>query len=158
MIRTIGKFLALPADDRRFLILAIVTLPLVGAALRLASSRRCLDALERFTPRVALGPTSSLDSHQRSARAAWLVSVASRLPPAGPNCLARSITLWWLLRRHGISASVRIGVRRRLGRLEAHAWVEHLGHVLDDDADVADRFAPFDSLEALFPPPGAGVR
>ena len=53
---------------------------------------------------------------------------------------------------------MRIGVRRRLGRLEAHAWVEHLGHVLDDDADVADRFAPFDSLEALFPPPGAGVR
>ena len=157
-MRTIRRFLALSADDRRLLTQAILALPSIRVALALAGSRRCLDTLERLTPRCIEHASSSLEAHRRAARAAWLVQVASRRVPTGANCLARSITLWWLLLRRGVPVEVRIGVRRRGNRLEAHAWVEHLGRVLNDDADIANRFAPFESLEALFPPPGARLR
>lgn len=156
--RTIAKFLALSTDDRWLLIQAILALPLIRAALAFGSSRRCLDTLDRLTPSLTGGAASPFESRQGAARAAWLVDVASRRFSADASCLVRSIALWWLLRRRGIPVEIRIGVRRRGERFEAHAWVEHFDCVLNDDADVADRFAPFDSLEALFPPLGVRVR
>ncbi len=68
---------------------------------------------------------------------------AARCGPGHPSCLPRALALWWLLRRRGIPADLRIGARRAAGRLEAHAWVEHDGQVLGDQADVHVRFAAF---------------
>jgi hypothetical protein len=70
---------------------------------------------------------------------------AARFSPGQPSCLPRALALWWLLRRSGIAAELRIGARRAAGRLEAHAWVEHAGQVLGDQADVHVRFAAFAS-------------
>lgn len=158
MTRTITKFLALSTDDRWLLVQAILALPLIRATLALGSSRRCLETLDRLTPRRMGDAASSFGSRQGAARAAWLVDVASRRFSTDASCLVRSIALWWLLRRRGIPVEIRIGVRRQGERFEAHAWVEHFDCVLNDDADVADRFAPFETLESLFPPLGARVR
>lgn len=68
------------------------------------------------------------------------------------NCLQRSMTLWWMLRRRGQAADLRIGVRSEPERPAFHAWVEQSGVVLNDSPDVAERFAPF-SPGVL--PPGA---
>ncbi len=57
------------------------------------------------------------------------------------------MTLWWLLWRRRLDASVRIGVRRISGDggpIEAHAWVELGGEVLGDRADVGQRYAAFE--------------
>ncbi|MCB0185332.1 MAG: lasso peptide biosynthesis B2 protein, partial [Caldilineaceae bacterium] len=59
------------------------------------------------------------------------------------NCLSRSLTLWWLLRRQGIAADLRIGVRRHQGVLEAHAWVEYLGMPLNEQTQVHEQYAAF---------------
>ena len=40
--------------------------------------------------------------------------------------------LWWLLRRRGIAAELRIGARKEFERFEAHAWVEVDSAVLND--------------------------
>lgn len=48
----------------------------------------------------------------------------------GLDCLPRSLTLYLLLRRRGVPATLRIGVKRY--PFGAHAWVECLGEVLDD--------------------------
>lgn len=59
------------------------------------------------------------------------------------------MVLWWLLHRRGVGSNLLIGVRRRPGSpsgsrtLDFHAWVEHDGVVLNDVADVRDRFATF---------------
>ena len=66
------------------------------------------------------------------------------------NCLQRSMTLWWMLRRRGQAADLRIGVRSEPERPAFHAWVEQNGVVLNDSPDVADRFAPFSP--AVLPP------
>ena len=52
-------------------------------------------------------------------------------------CLSRSLTLWWLLRRRGIESQLRLGVRKGEQGLDAHAWVELAGQVVNDAADVA---------------------
>ena len=49
------------------------------------------------------------------------------------NCLSRSLAIYVLLRRQGVPATLRIGVKRY--PFAAHAWVECLGEVLDDSID-----------------------
>mgnify|MGYP000057409539 CR=1 FL=1 len=74
---------------------------------------------------------------------ARMVSLASNRGLYRPNCLQKSLVLWWLLRCQGIESDLRIGVRKQDGSLEAHAWVEYEGDVLNDSSDVEQRFAPF---------------
>jgi Transglutaminase-like superfamily len=60
--------------------------------------------------------------------------------------------LLWLLNRRGIPARLRIGVRKEEGELEAHAWIESGGVVLNDTADVSERYRPFEGdLAELVP-------
>ena len=49
------------------------------------------------------------------------------------DCLPRSVAIYILLRRRGVPATLRIGVKRF--PFGAHAWVECLGEVLDDSID-----------------------
>ena len=49
------------------------------------------------------------------------------------DCLPRALTIFVLLRRQGVPATLRIGVKRF--PFGAHAWVECLGEVLDDFVD-----------------------
>ena len=49
------------------------------------------------------------------------------------DCLPRSLTIYVLLRRQGVPAALRIGVKRF--PFAAHAWVECLGEVIDDSTD-----------------------
>jgi len=74
-----------------------------------------------------------------------MVAVACRLHPLRSSCLPRTIVLWSLLRRRGIEADVRIGVRCDTeGAVKAHAWLEWNGDVLNDAGDVARQYLPFD--------------
>jgi hypothetical protein len=45
-----------------------------------------------------------------------------------------------LLERRGFNTQLKIGVRKSGGDLEAHAWVEYFGKVLNDSQDVACNF------------------
>ena len=49
------------------------------------------------------------------------------------DCLPRALTIYLLLRRRGVPATLHIGVKRY--PFGAHAWVECLGEVLDDSID-----------------------
>jgi len=79
-------------------------------------------------------------------RAAQMVATAYRLHPVPSSCLPRAVVLWSLLQRRGIGADVRIGVRYNTqGQFESHAWLEWNGEVLNDAANVASQFLPFNS-------------
>jgi len=138
----------LPPSDRRLLLALLLSLPLVSAGLRLFGLRR----VSRFLSRqpVSTRGQSPLGV-DRALALGRLVNAAAYRLPGRPACLARSVTLWWLLRRHGIESTLRIGVRTEGGRLEAHAWVELAGVVLNDSQDVGQRFAAFegDTLPAF---------
>jgi len=62
----------------------------------------------------------------------------------GAPCLARSLVVWFLLRRRGIDAVLVIGAADPGdGVLPAHAWVEVDGEPVNDDAGVRVRYGSF---------------
>ena len=67
------------------------------------------------------------------------VDRAGRYVPGG-TCLPKSLALAWMLRRRGVAAAVRIGVKKD-GRFEAHAWVECGGVAVTEPSGIEDRFA-----------------
>jgi hypothetical protein len=64
--------------------------------------------------------------------------------PYGASCLDRSVLLWFLMRQKHLNGNVRIGVVIEDDKLQGHAWVEFNGTVVNDDADVAERFTVFE--------------
>jgi|SRR5688500_572407 hypothetical protein len=91
-------------------------------------------------------PSAAPDEPTRATarRLAHAVSLASRHGVFRPNCLVRSLALSRLLERDHVPGwHVRIGVRERTGRFEAHAWVELGAEVL---ADSAEHVASFERL------------
>jgi hypothetical protein len=62
--------------------------------------------------------------------------------------------VWWILRARGFDSTVCFGVRTEDGHLEAHAWVEHEGNVIDDTEDVRVRYRP---LHEGVPPTMSGL-
>ena len=81
---------------------------------------------------------------EHAERVSRLVEAASRDGLIHANCLQRSLVLWCLLRRQGISTDLCIGARKAAAGFEAHAWVQLDGAVLNDTGDMRERYAPFD--------------
>jgi hypothetical protein len=127
--------------ERRLLAQALVLLPLTALALWLVGFRRWQAALARWAP---LGTPPGGDEVERGRAAARLVDAAARRGVYRATCLPRSLVLWCLLRRRGIDADLRIGVRKEAGEFQAHAWVEYRGAVLNDAAAVPEQYASFE--------------
>ncbi len=128
-----------PGRDRGAVLAASLMLPLAGLTLHVLGVRR---ALRLYAGDPRCGGRSDPEAAERAARE---VERAGREYSVYPvNCLVRSLVLVWLLRRRGIAADFRLGVRTLTGRFEAHAWVEHSGVPLGEDADVARAFEAFD--------------
>jgi hypothetical protein len=73
--------------------------------------------------------------------------------PLGATCLRRTMTLTRELRRRGLTSTVRIGVRTVDGAVEAHAWVEVDGVVVNDDPALTETYTELagGELERLLP-------
>ena len=81
---------------------------------------------------------------------AQAVSRASSHGLFRPSCLVRSLALSRLLERERVSGwHVRIGVRERTGRFEAHAWVELGAEVLADSAAHVGSFERLTDVRLL---------
>jgi len=146
----------LPAPDRRLALQLVALLSSVAAAIRIFGLRRVCRFLSRHP---VIGEGAGASDAQGAREAARLVNAIACRIPGRPNCLTRSVTLWWILRRRAVDSTLRIGVRTAGGQFEAHAWVELAGLVLNDAADVAQRFAPFEGTNmpaSGFRPPASG--
>jgi hypothetical protein len=113
-------------------------------ALRLLGFRTCHAMLARLSPAGAGERKTQVDRVSEGKAVARLIRAAARHGFYRASCLPCSLTLWWVLRQRGIPSDLRIGVRKEGGQLQAHAWVEFRGTVLNDGADVSERYATFD--------------
>jgi len=57
-------------------------------------------------------------------------------------CMPRALIGQWLLQRQGIAVDLRIGVRRDLDGLKAHAWLECGGQPIGEPEELLGRYAP----------------
>lgn len=89
-------------------------------------------------------PTRHSESHDGRIEP-WVAAInAVSRRPRPPSCLDRSVFLWFIMRLHGFTGELRIGVSSSDGAIDGHAWVEYDGRVINDADDVRDRFAVFD--------------
>ena len=138
-----AKFSRLTPFERVFFLRAMLLLTVTGIGLRVVSFRRIQDLLgtSKLAPAKAQSPVESAAQARLTAR---IVAAAARHGPYRVNCLPTSLVLRHLLLRQGIQADLRVGVCKvDGGRLDAHAWVEHMGQPLIDQPDVHQRYAPF---------------
>jgi hypothetical protein len=145
MVDTWRKFWSRSAVERGIVLEAAAGLTATWLGLRLAGFRRWKYALDWLAPTNPLGFAEGDPSLVASARAtARAEEAAARHLFFRTNCLEQSLVLWWLLRRRGIAADVRIGARKEGNCFEAHAWVEINGAVLNDTGEDHLHFVPFE--------------
>ena len=140
------RFRTRSPEDRRLILRAALILPITEIGLRFFGFRRWKELIEKFS--LSTRPPRTLPiSAQRewAGRTVRAVRSAELHGLTKPNCLERSMTLWWMLRREGIEGELHIGARKQCGKFEAHAWVELGGLVLNDDVEVHQHYARFDA-------------
>jgi hypothetical protein len=115
---------------------AALTLARVQVRLRLQSPAKVI----AWATHLAERPSTASPADVK--RVAWSTDAAARhLVPSA--CLARSIALARMLARRRLPVDIRIGVRTDGGRLEAHAWVERDGQLLNDDRATVEGYETF---------------
>lgn len=122
-----------PRAEKWLALQSVVLCLLSVIALRLIGFGRWKGILRNSSGRNLAPTTSSRgDVSIAEAYASVVDMVARNLPRGLVTCLPRSLTLWWLLRRHGVENELRIGVRRDGARIVAHAWVVCYGTVIGE--------------------------
>jgi hypothetical protein len=146
IVHKVRTALRLPRQDWHLIAQAWLLLPLSRLALRAlpAGVRRRLLA---GPPPIRESRLAAPQLWREAMRRKDAVDVASRNHLMTFRCVPRALVLRALLTRAGIPAELRIGVRKRDERLEAHAWLECYGRPLGETDDVAERFAVLESVE-----------
>jgi Transglutaminase-like superfamily len=139
------RFWRLSGAERGIALEAAAGLMATWAGLPLFGFRRWKNLLAELVPAGTLNLDAQGQAVIESARAITrLQGSASRNLPFRVNCLEQSLVLWWLLRRRGMNAQIRVGARKETNRFEAHAWVEFDGMVLNESGEGHVHFSPFE--------------
>ena len=139
MWRRIGRFRALPPEEKRLLVRAWFLLGWFRAAINRVPLRQLTADLELHA--VAPLPTPlSGDQQSQAAIIGRLVSAAARYTPWQSRCLVQVLVVQNLLARSGIPGQFHLGVRRGCGPtgdstgLLAHAWLQCGGRIVNGAA------------------------
>ena len=151
MWEPLRRFRSLEPGGRGLFLRAAAVLPLISLSLRLRGFRSTQASLQKRIASVARrhDPLNQATAAVTALTARMVRSAAYR-GLGTPTCLEKSLVLWWLLGRHGIASSLRIGTRKTGGKFEAHAWVECEGVPLNEPEELHKHYAAFDEAFPLF--------
>ena len=141
----IKKLKQLSLGEWIVLLAAQSVLPLLGVSLRLFGVRRCQQALSGLASKLRRTAPSNI-APDRARNTARMVNAAASHGPYRAKCLVRSMTTQFLLACQGIDSELRIGVSKPDGEFTAHAWVVCQGRIINDRADVGERYQSFTSM------------
>jgi hypothetical protein len=155
MWERLQRFKALDPAARGLFLRASALLPLISVSLLVRGFGATRAALQRFLPSQNQAIPQPLNpDNAEVSRTARMVRAAAHFTPRRFTCLEKSLALWWLLGRQGITSTVHIGTRKKEGNFEAHAWVECGGVALDELEEPHQSYAPF---EEVFPVPSPQI-
>jgi len=144
---TCRRFLKLKQLERKIVFEAAATLIATWAGLRLFGFRRWNEISERLA-RVRNRNSGGVREIQADVELAGqigrLEAATERYLIFRVNCLERSMSLLWLCRRRGIPATLQFGARKHGSLVEAHAWIEVAGNVMDPGEGNLPDFVAFD--------------
>ena len=139
------RFWRLPGSERSIVLQSAFWLTTTWFALRLIGFRRWSGFLERSS--AVVNATANPSQLAEARNITRLLSAAASHIFVRTNCLEQAMALSCVLRRRGIPAQLRFGARKDSSRLEAHAWVEHLGIPLNEDRGEHLHFLPFENQQ-----------
>lgn len=142
MLNKLIKIQRCSPSERRLLFQALLLLPLSALGVRVLGFKRYYAGLSSLA-NGSRPIISSKDEEESIRRVRRAFALAVNHGPYKGNCLSRSLTLWCLLRRQGIECDLRIGVRKKNGQFEAHAWIEYQDRPLSGGAKVREDYAVF---------------
>lgn len=127
--RSIRRWRELDQRQRGWLAVFVAMLPLVRLSLRIRGFERTRALIERLTKRANQRQPSRRDliSADNLAR---LAQIAGRRGVLVAKCLPQALAVYGAIRRRGLDPVLQIGVRKKEGSFEAHAWVELAGFPL----------------------------
>jgi hypothetical protein len=149
MWEPLKRYNALEPQARRIFWRATRLLPVVRISLRLRGYKKTQEWLERMGRGAAVSERRA-EFEARIAITCRMVSAAAHYGIGKSSCLDESLVLQHLLMLQGVSAVLRIGVRKQSGEFAAHAWVEHEGEALNQKEEMHRHYAAF---EREFGPP-----
>lgn len=127
MTQKLRRWLALAPADRAAVVEAWLLLLLVDLGLRWPGLAR----IERLLASAYPGRQPAARAASATVAGLWRwIGAAAANHPCRARCLERSLVLRAMLARRGLSADLRIGVRRDGTGLDAHAWLECDGRPL----------------------------
>lgn len=145
-MKSLLKFVRLPASDRLLLFKTFILLGLVRLGLWRLPFKTLQQSLNKISRSPQISPASSVRCRSIN-KIVWAVDVSSHLMPGHVKCLARALTTQVIMSRRGYTPDLRIGVAKdRNNCLEAHAWIELEGAVVIGLLPDLKRFVPMPSL------------
>jgi hypothetical protein len=151
MWKAFQQYRALDPEARKLFHWATLLLPWVALSLRVRGFKSTKAALERRLSSSHARAVPNEPVVETVGRTARMIRAALRYGVVRPTCLAESLGLWYLLRKQGVSAELRIGVRKIAHKFEAHAWVEFDGVALNQPEEQHRHYAAFDSAFSNLP-------
>ena len=150
MWERLRRFSALERPAQGLLLRAMALLPIVSFSLRLRGFRATQAWLQHLLS-VTKEEKKPAATPESATLTAHLVNSADRHGFIPATCLAKSLTLWWLLEAQGIESHLRIGIRKENEKFEAHAWVERDGAALNEPDEHHLHYAAFDTAFSALP-------
>jgi len=145
MWEQLQRYRALDSEARRTFRRAAALLPVMKASLRLRGFKKTRESLEKRERQESSPPAQSGAGLNQVLKTSRMVRAAAQYGFLRASCLEESLTLWYLLRKQGYAAKLRIGVRKAAEKFEAHAWVEHQGAPLNQTEELHRHYAAFES-------------
>ena len=141
-MKHLRAFWKLAAAERWVLLQAVLLVATVRLCLLVVPFRTLHRKWTLLLPRMARPGRGMILPPEKIV---WLVAVASRFVP-GAHCLARSVAAQLLLARQGQLAQLHIGVRKQVGSLDAHAWLEYDDRPLFESGVHLSQFTPLAAI------------
>ena len=135
--------LSFSAQDWILLVQAWSLLLVIDIALRMLSFRK----VQGWIRSPDQPGVSTIKAEKVIQRSSGFVDLAARHHLYPMTCLRRSLTLQWLLSRAGLYTTLQFGVRRENGNLQAHAWLDYQGQVIDKNPIPTEQYANLKAKE-----------
>ena len=141
ILRRFKQLRELTVSEWRILLLSMLILPVIAVSLRIKGLKWTQCVLSKRLPSVAKSSLSQSEQLKHAESIARMVTAAANHGLYRTNCLKIALTTWWLLKRKGIEAKLKIGTNIGSGKFSAHAWIEHQDTILIEGPGVREHYS-----------------
>jgi hypothetical protein len=127
------KWRELPFREKILLARFVFCLPWISFSIRLFGYSPTRNFLSRLARQTDLRQANAAELAE-AQRTAELLLIAGRHGLISATCLRQSVLLEYWLKRRGLAAEIKIGVRKEQDLFDAHAWIELNGLALAQDS------------------------